>query len=449
MSTSPSEGKDLGKFESVLEKLQKGISDDTSEGESKEDSAVGSVRKSGVPISTRDVTKEELTNFIQELHEQYNNVTAFFSFSAVEMEEMEISPPNYMRILEINNFMHTINTKIAIIDDQSELITMGEALESFIYTLIERIKNEILNTYDDVFTYIMDNIPDDLKEQLGRLSLTDFSVLKEFTADAHGDTLPPILINIKDKEFVLKSRDSHIESRILKLFRDINDVIKKKGLYNGASLPVFNIYICGKYSLADYIDGTMEQMGVGFSKGKISKLHKKKKIIIDNLALLEIVASKINLTDLHRENVIFKDIHFYPIDLEALSLNDTTSTGLFIEDKTLLESEIPEELDEEIERLIEGFIEDKKDLPHRILPIPTGTFQDFNSGIINIDEIEHYIERNIPELTDDEDKGYYGITKKELIDYINDCKDKNIIPYFILDGDTIRFKKGYQDEKKE
>ena len=259
------------------------------------------------------------------------------------------------------------------------------------------------------------------------------NLLKIFDSDKHFvDSLPVCSFSIYEKVFILKPRKAEIDSTIIKLFNSINKVNKRQlPTYNIIQHPDTNI----NYSLWDFIH-TTEQENTAFnylcnSNLSLKDLNQRK----NNLIFLNTVAKRIGLTDLHRENVILNVNIFYPIDLESINYNSVT--GLYGHNIGPIGR-----LNKPTGELINNFNYNINNIPYRIVPIETTKLLEYNnidSGVRpTMNELLTIFQNNISQFN-------LRINKQKLENYINQCSDNQIIPYFYKHKNNIYIKGIYSN----
>jgi len=298
--------------------------------------------------------------------------------------------------------------------------------------------NMNMNTNTNTNMNMNMNTNTELETILSNCGYNNAEILNVYDSDDHGFKFKPTKFRLRDSsEYVIKPRTSLLDIAVLKLFNDINKVNANTPL----NLPYYNIVNCGKYSIWDYIEGdeNIDATDPSISittiiPGKTlwtpkTKINHKRK---NNLEYLNTVASLIGLTDLHGENIILKNDIYYPIDLEAI---DTNITGLYgFNEKGPVNIEL---LNKESLDLIEKFNYTKHVYPNRYLPISTNDFQKYlNDDNMSLKTIlETFYTQT--KLLKKKKLLKKNINKQKLTNYLLECKQNKIIPYFILKNSKI------------
>ncbi|MCB0509586.1 MAG: DUF4135 domain-containing protein [Bacteroidetes bacterium] len=259
------------------------------------------------------------------------------------------------------------------------------------------------------------------------------------SADTHHGGKVPFSCTIKGRKVFIKPRSAALDISIINLFSEINT------LEPNFHLPVYSIEDINDFSKWDLIDGHLPGEEYTIIEDFVDKLKPNDRLsredianIKDQLLKLNAVASRIGLSDLHGENVIFKNLSLdevgrfikkniddpvivVPIDLE--SLQPGSATGLLREK----EADQPVDLSEAALEKINSFNENVKKIPFRFVPIPTVKFLE------NLDNVQ-----NIPKVIELVQK---SASKKnmqinfDLKDYITKCFLNKEVPFFsCIDG---------------
>ncbi len=183
-----------------------------------------------------------------------------------------------------------------------------------------------------------------------------------------------IIFIYKENSFLTiyyKPRNAEVDLAVIELFFNLNK-IEHKSL--NVSLPVYKI---GRLegvedcSLWEFIDGKSEKIDVQTYIDRNITSENHQKYLREKLKRLESIATAIQLSDLHGDNVIFKGLdssnpEIVPIDLE--SFQEGNSTGLCSSNISY------PKLNAEEMKLISEFNLNRKKIPFRLVPIPTGEF---------------------------------------------------------------------------
>lgn len=179
-----------------------------------------------------------------------------------------------------------------------------------------------------------------------------------------------------------KPRSAKIDATIIALFDALNKLTEKS---LNILLPVFKIiaYETDDCSLWEFIDGRHPEHTTNIEIEKMDIPEDKKQKMRNSLLRLESICKKLNVSDLHKENVLVVSDNRYnspivPIDLE--SIQPGSDTGLY-------ESHSPlyPELSFQEKACLSSF--SLSDSEFRVVPIATGTFDGALSNPIQFAEI--------------------------------------------------------------
>lgn len=268
----------------------------------------------------------------------------------------------------------------------------------------------------------------------------DFETLN---ADSHGFA-PPTALTLrvegqKPAKFVHKSRPSQIDKLVTELFNAINKLIG-----SGRALPYYKQEVFNNgHLISEFIEGTQVDKKVQWMTGAASDegldaLVPKQEVerraqLVDQLKLLQLIAKKIGLTDLHEENLIYDPVTnmVVPIDLEAF--DQGMGTGLYghSQEPSLTWKDFRDDIQQcstVIDQLILEFNVAKDFVERRLVPVPTGVLKNMLDGkgptdkqaiIATSDAIKKFlVQRGF-----DVDEGGLG-------DYVGKCKVVSAIPLF-------------------
>ncbi len=251
-----------------------------------------------------------------------------------------------------------------------------------------------------------------------RVKPEDINFLKIFDSDRHFvDSFPVFSFSINETKFILKPRRAKIDCAIMKLFKKINKVNKRQlATFHITPHPDSSIIA----SLWEFINTTgIEQTAYNFlcnANLSLADLNERK----NNLIFLNTVAHRIGLTDLHRENVLLDGNLFYPIDLE--SINDESVTGLYDHKLGPIGR-----LNRKTIGLINKFNDGVDNIPYRFVGIPTAALLNYNNvgsdQSPSMTELLEMFQENIAPFN-------LKLDSDKLVEYINKCRDHQIVPYF-------------------
>jgi len=281
--------------------------------------------------------------------------------------------------------------------------------------------------YDQLKIDIVTTCHQKIKEIFGTENFTknDIEIIKQFNSGNHGVEYPVLLLEIRGQKIVFKPRPALIDQSVIKLFSDINNV----NPYDFFNLPEYKIVNCGKMSFWEYIEGgSVYNSGIISLLQTVDNLNKSR-----NLSMLNTVATRIGLTDLHSQNIIINGDMYIPIDLEVIKKGN--DSGLYMNDSNVVIRGVILNLIPEIDDLINEFNDNVHNIPRRILPISTTILKDFiENNTVAIDELVDIFKHNIPNW----DK--QGVDESKLKEYFINCKQSKIIPYFIIQNGKILMK---------
>jgi hypothetical protein len=331
------------------------------------------------------------------------------------------------RELQYNNLS---DLKMALKNDSiSEIITEYLYELDIFYSEPLYQKLYLNSKYDQLKVDIMTNCHQKIIENFGTENFTkdNIEIIKQFDSDNHGTEYPVLLLEIRRRKIVFKPRPALIDIAVLNLFIEINRVNPYP--YSCFNLPEYKIVNCGNVSFWEYIEG-----GSVYDSGIISLLQTVDNLNkLRNLAMLNTVATRIGLTDLHTQNIIIRDDMYIPIDLEVIKQG--SNTGLYMNESNVVIRGVMINLSSKIDNLISEFNDNVYNIPRRIVPISTIVLKDFiENNSVTIDELVYTFKQNIPNW----DK--QGISDSKLREYLMNCKQSGIIPYFIIQNGKIVMK---------
>lgn len=246
----------------------------------------------------------------------------------------------------------------------------------------------------------------------------------------------------------LKPRNSKLDLKVIDLFNSINRIYPKK-----PRLPVYKIcnfnYERKAYSIWEFINGKCLEGDFVPSESSTIMDHEKKAALLNKMMWMESILRRINISDLHGENVIFREVNgdpeVVPIDLE--SIQEGFPTGLFGQKMPALQP-----LSKEGMKLISDFKDSViPNCQFRVVPLATQKFMNAKSNYktvpslakeiiglkkyffnINPSELEDLIlgdiiNSDIPFLTEFEGKLYYGVPESGKLIGKTGIKDTNLL----------------------
>lgn len=233
-----------------------------------------------------------------------------------------------------------------------------------------------------------------------------------------------------------KPRDAKIDIAVIDFFRAVNR-IPDDPKSTKVKLPEYHIVSFANnsenFSVWEYIDGKSYE---GKANVVISNLKAEQKInshqekiLQDKLRRLESLCQPIALSDLHSENVLFKNIssenpEIIPIDLE--SIQEDAGTGLY-------QGQAPAiPLTQQEAELVAKFRSTLYSTPFRLVPLATGVLE---GSLLEPTSFEKLVEDFIQNL---ENQGYKVlVSKKELYHLLLDDFLNNDIPYLVSFENSI------------
>ena len=319
--------------------------------------------------------------------------------------------------------------------------------EKYIDFRIQQLKNSCLNIKK--FQYIAEKFVISIKGKP--------ETIKYAKADAHHGGKVPFSCELHDgRRVFVKPRSATLDISIIRLFEDINKVQPDLMLPTYKIENVLNKEIDSVWSVWDAIEGYEPGEGIeiietGFLENKSLKITG----LLDNemeelkrkLYILDAVARKIHLSDLHGENLIFtnlvkdkpssnfgstvlikenknKPIGIVPIDLE--SIQKEAPTGLLNP-----KSENLIDLNEATLKEIEQFNKTAIEVPFRFVPLPTSGFLDYLDNPDNIPKVIELIEVAMKE------KNLFLDEKANLNSFIETCFKNNEVPFFTCKNNIV------------
>ena len=332
------------------------------------------------------------------------------------------------RELQYNNLS---DLKMALENDSiSEIITEYLYELDIFYSEPLYQKLYLNSKYDQLKVDIMTNCHQKIIENFGTENFTkdNIEIIKQFDSDNHGTEYPVLLLEIRRRKIVFKPRPALIDIAVLNLFIEINRVNPYP--YSCFNLPEYKIVNCGNVSFWEYIEG-----GSVYDSGIISLLQTVDNLNkLRNLAMLNTVATRIGLTDLHTQNIIIRDDMYIPIDLEVIKQG--SNTGLYMNESNVVIRGVMINLSSEIDDLIKKFNRQINNIPRRIIPINTTVLKDFIEN--NSMTIQSLIYTFKQQISDWENK---DVTDSKLQEYFEFCQKAKIIPYFFTQHGKIFMKK--------
>ncbi len=377
-----------------------------------------------------------------EIFEIYHNKLNIFSDKYNMEEEIDVSDKNLLELIEIFKFIDSnilnrelqynnlSDFKMALENDSiSEIITEYLYELDIFYSEPLYQKLYLNSKYDQLKVDIMSNCHQQIVKNFGIENFTknNIEIIKQFDSDNHGTEYPVLLIKIRGEKIVFKPRPALIDIAVLNLFTEINNVNPYP--YSCFILPEYKIVNCGNVSFWEYIEG-----GSVYNSGIISLLQTVDNLNkLRNLAMLNTVATRIGLTDLHTQNIIIRDDMYIPIDLEVIKQG--SNSGLYMNDSNIVIRGVMINLSSEIDILISEFNDNVNNIPRRIVPINTTVLKDFiENNTITIDRLIYLFKQNIPNW-DKQD-----VDESKLREYFIKCKQLGVIPYFIIQNEKILMK---------
>lgn len=284
------------------------------------------------------------------------------------------------------------------------------------------------------------------REQMKETSI----VFEPLSADPHGFDPPAALtFTARGKngdapgastKLVYKARPGAVDVLVTQLFERINDLTGKE-----RPLPEYKQAVFRDGTLlSEFIEGQRLDSVVEVYKGAAHPESLARLPGVDDpdklkkrLELLQLVAKKIGLTDLHEENLIWNAVtqQVVPIDLEAFDERRATGLyGMYGEEPTLTWNAFSEQvraMSQEIEALIAKFNEDKAAVARRLVPVPTAALHRALEGgvAVAVDRIADALEK----------EHGFTVIREALGEYVTACKNRKpvTIPLFTIQGRNV------------
>ena len=377
---------------------------------------------------------------------EYEKEDELLSFADKIKEEY----PKEFSNLSIKNYYSFLSGTFSAGNDGFDIIKIK--LQVFHEQILNRIVNKM--EYSRCLNSIVGNKKRYIVEKFGSHYLNHadkitFKIEEQGEETHNGGKVPAKVTFMLDNKEVfrifLKPRNAKLDTEVINLFSSINGLESDR-----PKLPEYKIinlkYSEELYSMWEFIDGQSLTGHLAPMTSNITTNHKKHEQLSKKVLWMESVLRRINISDLHGENVILREVgsepEIVPIDLE--SIQEGFPTGLYGNKKPNLQP-----IKEKERLLIEKF--NKEVVPNcriRVVIIPTSefleVFVDYNlvpvvakkiMGIkkysfhLNSSKLEDLILKDlinydVPFLTEYKGVLYYGLSERGLQIGVRDSGNK-------------------------